>query len=358
MEININHKNSQNYKKEAMTIKRNEYRNKLYLESKKKCIQMIKNYKVKIINILNNTESEINKRVDKIYVINLSEDVIKRNYIITIMKKYGINFTLVIVDHISYETLVELETKLSISINELGCCVSHLWCLYQIIYKKYKNAIIFEDDIILHKDFEKKFIRLYEKNNNIDFLLLGAHDYNFSKINYKNVKDNVYKPICDKKNFYNNLYGAHANYYSLKGAKRMFHIRTSQIDFFDKEYMLMFDYFPDSFVCYPNLALANVSESTLGHERSILSYSEKEYYNECFIDLNFNNYNFIYVNLLKNIDYIYSSDDYETLTERYLSESVGKEKLPFVKKRLVMDFFTINDVMNILYYSSKNTTTV
>lgn len=353
--MEINH---QNNKKEAITIKINEYKTKLYLENKKKCIQMVKNYKVKIINILNNKESEINKRVDKIYVINLSEDIIKRNYIITIMKKYGINFTLVIVDHISYETLVELETKLSISLNEFGCCISHLWCLYQIIYKKYKNAIIFEDDIILHKDFEKKFINIYEKNHNIDFLLLGAHDYNFSKFNYKNVKDNIYKPTSNKKKNYNNLYGAHANYYSLKGAKRMFYIRTSEIDFFDKEYMLMFDYFPDSFVCYPNLALANISESTLGHERNILSYSEKDYYNECFIDLNFNNYNFIYVNLLKNINYIYSSDDYETLTERYLNETLGKEKLPFVKKRLVMDFFTINDIMNILYYTSKNTTTI
>jgi GR25 family glycosyltransferase involved in LPS biosynthesis len=336
-----------------------EYKNKLYLENKKKCIQMIKNYKVKIINILNNNESEINKRIDKIYVINLSEDVVKRNYIITIMKKYGINFTLVIVEHISYETFVELGQNLSISLNELGCCVSHLWCLYQIIYKKCKNAIIFEDDIILHKEFEKKIINLYDKDPNIDFLLLGAHDYNFSKFNYKNVKDNMYKPSKDKKNVYNNLYGAHANYYSLKAAKRMFHIRTSQIDFFDKEYMLMFDYFPESFICYPNLALANISESTLGHERSILSYSEKNYYNECFIDLKFDNYNFIYVNLLKNIEYIYSSDSYETLTDRYLKESLGKEKQPFVKKRLVMDFFTINDIMNILYYSSKtiNTTT-
>jgi hypothetical protein len=73
--------NHQNNKKEATTIKKNEYKTKLYLENKKKCIQMVKNYKVKIINILNNKESEINKRVDKIYVINLSEDIIKRNYI-------------------------------------------------------------------------------------------------------------------------------------------------------------------------------------------------------------------------------------------------------------------------------------
>jgi len=325
--------------------------NNLHLENRNKLIKIIKNYKVKIINIQNNIESEINKRIAKIYIINLTEDIHKRNYIITIMKKYGINFSLVIVDYISHETLSELGEYLPISINELGCCLSHLWCLYQILYKKFKNAIIFEDDIILHKDFEKNFINIYDKNPNIDFLLLGAHDYNFSKFNYKNVKDKMkmYKPNTDKNNYYNNLYGAHANYYSLKAAKRMFHIRTSQIDFFDKEYMLMFNYFSESYICYPNLVLANISESKLEHEKNILSYSEKEYYEKCFINLKFNKYNFIYVNLFKHIQMIYASDNYETLTNRYLEESFGKENVSIIKERLVMDFFTINDIMNILY---------
>jgi hypothetical protein len=53
------------------------------------------------------------------------------------------------------------------------------------------------------------------------------YGYNESTINkvISRIKDNIYKPTSDKKNFYNNLYGAHANYYSFKGAKRMFHIR-------------------------------------------------------------------------------------------------------------------------------------
>jgi GR25 family glycosyltransferase involved in LPS biosynthesis len=322
--------------------------NILNLDSKNKFIKIIKNYKVKNINILNNTESEINKRIDKIYVINLTEDVHKRNYIITIMKKYGINFTLVIVERISREILFELGEYLPISINELGCCISHLWCLYQVICKKMKNVIIFEDDIIFHKDFENKFINIYDNNPNIDFLLLGAHDYNFSKFNYKNIKNKMYKPKSDNNN-YNNLYGAHANLYSLKAAKRMFRIRTSQIDFFDKEYMLMFNYFPDSFICYPNLVLANISESKLQHEKDILSYSEKEYYKKCFINLKFNKYNFIYINLLKYIQNIYTSDNYETLTDRCLEEYCGKENTSIIKQRMVMDFFTINDIINILY---------
>ena len=54
--------------------KDNDYKKKKYLENKNKCIQIINNYKVKVINIENNIESEINKRVDRIYVINLLEE--------------------------------------------------------------------------------------------------------------------------------------------------------------------------------------------------------------------------------------------------------------------------------------------
>ena len=323
--------------------------NKVYLENQEKIMKIIKNYKVKLINIINNNNSEINKRIEKIYVINLIEDIHKRNYIITLMKKYGINFTIVSVERISQEIYYEIRKNTSISISEFGCCISHLWCLYQIILKKNKNALIFEDDIILHKDFEQKFIDTYDKNPNLDFLLLGAHDYNFSKFNYKNVKDKMYKPTVDNTNYYNNLYGAHANLYSFRAAKRMFNIRTSRIDFFDKEYMLLFNYFPNSYICYPNLVLSNISESNLSHERNILSYPEKSYYDKCFINLKFNNYNFIYINLLKYIEFINPSDNYETLTDRYLNKCFIKENVFKIKQRLVMDFFTINDIKNILY---------
>jgi hypothetical protein len=86
----------------------------------------------------------------------------------------------------------------------------------------------------------------------------------------------------------NNLYGAHANYYSLKGAKAMFKIRTSEISFFDKEYMLMFDYYKESsYICYPNLCVANITDSTLDHKRPILSDIEYQYYYKCFINFDF-----------------------------------------------------------------------
>ena len=314
----------------------------------KQIVKLIKKYNVKIINILNDNNSEINKRIPKIYVINLVEDIYKRNYIITLMKKYNINFTLIIVERVSQEIFHDFCRNTSISIAEFGCCISHLWCLYQIILKKFSHAIVFEDDIILHKDFEKKFLTIYDNNPSIDFLLLGAHDFNFATLNYAKVKDKIYKPSVYKDTQYSNLYGAHANLYSLKAAKRMFNIRTTQLDFFDKEYMLMFNYFPISYICCPNLVVSNISISNLGHERPLLGNSEQDYYNKCFIKFNFNKYNYIYIHLIQSIQFINDNETYETLTERYLKDCVDTENILTIKNRLVMDFFTIKEIKNIL----------
>jgi len=337
-------------------------------------IDLIKNYKVKLINIINdstsdaeiesNSFSSLNDKIKKIFVINLKDDEIKRNYIVTLMSKYKINFTLVIVDKISTEFYKSISDNSNtfISKGELGCCMSHLWCLYQIIKNNCENAIIFEDDIIFHKNFINEFLNIYNARNNdkntLDFLLLGSHDFNFSKENYKNVKNKIYRPSENS----NNLYGAHANYYSLKGAKAMFKIRTSEISYFDKEYMLMFKHFKNSsFICYPNLVVSNISSSTLNHGREILTTLEEEYYKKCFINFNFNMYNFIYLNLLDKS--LFKIDEKNNDYEAYISNCLyhyffDLNKINIVKKRLVMNFFNLQDIKMILNLIQNNQTNI
>jgi len=320
-------------------------------------IDAIKKYKVKVINVVNDSQSKnINEKIKKIFVINMVEDDVKRNYIITLMKKYNINFSLVVVEKISkefYKTITE-NSNTFISKAETGCCMSHLWCLYQIIKNNYENAIIFEDDIIFHKNFVSEFLNIYDTNPSLDFLLLGAHDFNFSKENHKYVKNKLYRP----NNNINNLYGAHSNYYSLKGAKAMFKIRTTEISFFDKEYFLLFNHFNNSsFICYPNLVVSNITSSTLNHARELLSTLEYEYYKKCFINFNFNTYNFIYLNLLnKNLFTIdENNNDYETYINNCLYHKFyDLNKINSVKRRLVMNFFNLQDIKNILHDNNLN----
>jgi GR25 family glycosyltransferase involved in LPS biosynthesis len=307
---------------------------------------VLKLYKVKLVHIKNTVTSDLNERVEQIYVINMIQDIRKRNYIIILMKKYGINFTLVLVDYVPnsiYNTIYNA-SKIRITKEELGCCLSHLWCLNNVIINKCKNAIIFEDDIILHKNFITRFNKIYDNNPNMDFLLLGAQDQAFSTINHKHIHKGVYKPEspCEQ------LYGAHANYYSLNGAQAQFDIRTASISFFDKEYGIMFNRFKESYVCYPNLAVANITSSALNHARQIDEDTEREYYNRCFLHFNFNHYNFLYVNLLKNA-VISKTDTYKTFTENYLYEYFHDfNKIDIVKNRLVMNFFTLDDIQCIL----------
>jgi len=158
--------------------------------------KLLCNYDVHTIDIING-KNILNIYTKMIYVINLENNIIRKNYILTIMKKYGISFKLVTVKKIKqeyYNYYCKYENNISIS--ELGCGLSHLWCLKNIVENKYKNAIIFEDDIIFHKNFEKKFNKIIQKQN-YDFLLLGACDFHFSEVNYKNVNKNLYTILGD-----------------------------------------------------------------------------------------------------------------------------------------------------------------
>jgi hypothetical protein len=99
-------------------------------------INIIENYNVKIITIINNNDSILNTKIQKIWVINLLEDTIKRNYIITLMKKCKINFTLVIVDKISDNIYQTLCPHKNISKEEMDNCSS--FCENQY-FKKYED---------------------------------------------------------------------------------------------------------------------------------------------------------------------------------------------------------------------------
>jgi GR25 family glycosyltransferase involved in LPS biosynthesis len=291
-----------------------------------------------------NTKSELNEKVKQIYVINLYEDVYKRNYIYELFKKYNINYNLIIVDRVDKTVYNRLCSDKKISETELGCCLSHMWCLLNIFKNNYENAIIFEDDIILSKNFIESFLSIYEKNPDIDFLMLGAHDYNFSKEHFKNVYDNLYRPNKDCRQ----LYGAHANFYSLRCAKKMFYIRATNLSFFDNEYNLLFDSLPNSYICYPNLVIANVSESKINHEKDFFSKSEIGYYSLCFVNINLNDYNFIYLNLL-DLKLLRNDDTIESFVERCLLFKFNDiNKVNIIKQRFALDFFTIEEIKKIL----------
>jgi len=306
--------------------------------------KILYNYHVKTFDIVN-SGNILNNYTQKIYIINLEKNLIRRNYILTIMKKYGISFQLVLVKKIKKEDYIYYcNYNNNISIGELGCGISHLWCLKDIIKNKYRNSIIFEDDIIFHKNFEAKFFDIIQKQS-YDFLLLGACDFHFSEINYKNVNENLYRPNLN----FEKVYGAHAIYYSLQAANYMLQYRLNEFAFFDYNLNKVFDYFNNtSFICYPNLVVTEKTTSDNNHDYDLFSEKEKIFYKKCFTHFNFNDYNFIYLNLLD-----YSSLNTFSDYKDYLC-SLFKEKYPekhdcikkFIK-RVDFNFLSLEDIKNI-----------
>lgn len=301
------------------------------------------NYKVKAIDIIN-MGNILNQYTKMIYVINIKNNFIRRNYILTIMKKYEISFKLVIVEKITKETF-HLYNKFNnnISIGELGCGLSHLWCLKDIIKNNYKNAIVFEDDIIFHKNFESKFYNIINEKP-YDFLLLGARDFHFSEINYKNIVNNLYRPNIN----YDHVYGAHAIFYSLNAAIYMFKNKLNKFAFFDYNLNKIFSHFKNSsFICSPNLVITELSTSDIDHNYDLFSESEKSFYLKCFKKFNFNDYHFIYLNILhcKHIDKFTSYKNY--VAYLFKEKFIKSEYINDFLNRLDLQIFSLEDIKKI-----------
>jgi glycosyl transferase family 25 len=307
-------------------------------------------YKVKLLDIINTHEANIiNQLVSKIFVINLKEDKIRRKYILCLLKKYKINYTFVIVDKVKEDEYFFINKKNDLTKGECGCLLSHLWCLHEIIQKNYQNAIIFEDDIILHKNFINMFYKIQvQHNKRYDLLILGACDFSFATMHSTQTKNGLYRITKDSRR----VYGAHANYYSLKGATKMFSLKKKDLGFFDKNYYSMFEYFTDTaYICYPNLVVSDISTTNLCHKYDFFTKNEEMYYSNCFVNFDYTQYNFIYLGILQKSKElrIQEDDTYESYMNKIIHYYFyNKKKENIIKNRLVMNFFTIHDVKKII----------
>ena len=327
------------------TIKRNQTRKIQHI------ITILDNYKVHLTSYKRNEErkSILNQYTENIYVINLKKDSIRRNYINVLFKKLNIEYTLVVVEPISEELYSLLRGKeKQLSKSEVGCSLSHLWCLKHIIQNKYKGgAIIFEDDIVVHKNFESMFESLFKKKR-FDFLSMGACDFDFFDINCKNVVNGLYQP-CLKNS--KRCYGAHANYYSLVGAKYIFKLKSLFFSFFDNNFSNIFKHFPTSaFITYPNLFVTELSTSNINHKYHFYSSNEDYFYSNCFTDFQFQDYRFLYLCMVqKLVGYERNNNNIYQLLYNTLDDiPIEEEKKVSLIQRIDFDFFTCKDIQTMM----------
>lgn len=309
----------------------------------------IMNYGVKRETIINDIHNEkyINKFVDHIYIINLCDDYIRQNYIRVLMEKYQINFELIIVDRIT-QTQYDKMKKYFRHIGEYGCYLSHMYCFNDAIQNNYENIIIFEDDIVLHKQFHSLFENVMNAKK-YDMLMLGAADFNFGK--NKELVDKtkgIYRPSLDTLF----LFGTHAIYYSKEGIQRMIAFKMENISHMDFNLVyLLTKSLEFLYVCSPNLAVVELSTTSINHTfwvgyKPVL---DNYYYRKCFNhELNFTDYNFIYLELFKNItftnDVSFSDNILNSIEKKFTDEQIKKK----IKERLCFDFFTNVDLFKII----------
>lgn len=306
---------------------------------------ILKTYIVRSFYFKNNENPHVLCKVDDIYVINLKKEKMKRNYIIQLFKKLKLNFHLIIVEPISKEIYKNAVKNDEITQSEFGCLLSHLWCLKKIINKN-QNAIIFEDDIFIHKNFVNLWNNI-NSDTHYDFLLLGSCDFSFARENKYNV--DIVNNIYQMQNKCQKVYGAHANYYSIEAAKFWYDYKCKNIEFFDKNYYDIFSHFQNSSgICYPNLAITDISYSNNDHAYPLLSEKENEYYKRCFTNLNFKDYHIFYPILFKNV-LISQFNSVEKLIDHLLYIYFHNEnKSLTIKNRLDIHLFTINEIKYII----------
>jgi GR25 family glycosyltransferase involved in LPS biosynthesis len=232
-----------------------------------------------------------------------------------------------------------------------------MYCLNDAIKNNYNNIIIFEDDIILHKKFHERFKNIGDLGK-FDILMLGAADFSFHKHHKtKRIYNNLYKPTT-------NLIAAHSILYSQRGMTEMYRKRITAPTYFDNALEDFLNVFENSFyVCFPNLVLAELSTTSLGHNFGVTDpVKESLYYNKCFPSaFDFNDYNFIYLLIFSNINHKHFNirETFQTNIEQLVKHSKFKARVTTISekenikatilKRICYAFFTSNDLEFILF---------
>jgi len=123
-------------------------------------------------------------QIDQVYVINMDKDKDRLNKVKKEMKKHGLRFRRfngIVTKELSKDVLdsyVEPSCQKLCTKGLIGCGISHMKVWEDVINMGYKNAIIFEDDVMLDENFNEKLgFNLKELPDDYDILYLGSLGY-------------------------------------------------------------------------------------------------------------------------------------------------------------------------------------
>jgi GR25 family glycosyltransferase involved in LPS biosynthesis len=224
----------------------------------------------------------IESYIDKIYIINLQKDHYRRISMMHIFNK--VKYTFVDgIDHTHPQWKIYLESIGTGSNPNPG-----IWGYYKVmisiledaIKNNYDKIIVFEDDIILHKNFIQYFKEIISNlfKRKWSIILLGSS------------QDNWNFPIKPGSGYYhpNNTNGSFAMIYNKNIFKNLLKESKKMIGTFDTNALNMIykSYYNECFVIYPNIVIADVSHSNIRPPKNIVAEAIKHHWN--LADFNFN----------------------------------------------------------------------
>jgi GR25 family glycosyltransferase involved in LPS biosynthesis len=316
---------------------------------------IIANYNPTIINYIHGdiTDNILNNY--PIFVINLKDNIERRNYINFIMRKMKVNYNLVMVDKIDSNIYDKIgKQNIKTDKNKLGCILSHLFCIKLGIDSNYNKFIIFEDDIIFHKQFNE-LCTLDLLNVDFDMLMLGACDFNLNsnKILIHKKFDNlhIYKPSRQ-------ALGAHANIYSISFAKTLYDFKMKTPIFeFDADFKKFYQK-NNIYISMPNLVVCELTTTNLNHQYGYESIEHNKYINQIFpTEFTYKNYKYITIHFINYVKDNYDSNQDFTLNHivnKYIKLFNISESMKItLTENLTSSDYSIEDIKNM--YSSNNT---
>lgn len=197
----------------------------------------------------------INELVDKVYIINLDRRPDRMNKMKNLMKKYNISYERFPAIDGNREDIKNEWKKLQNTIiqtpNALGCLMSHLAIIKDAKKNNYNKILIFEDDLLFHKNFNGALNKIKYLPKDWKLLYLGAsqisvHIDNIKKngFYYKAVRtDGAFAYIIDSSIFDELI--------------DMLEIKDGPVDYLYKRIQEKYN----CYVMWPNLIIANVAES-------------------------------------------------------------------------------------------------
>jgi len=231
-------------------------------------------HKSKNINIKTILKKDImSYYFDKIYCINLNKRVDRWNKMKKIFQDLNITverFEAVDGYNLPEEVISQYQKetgRYKLEKGAVGCLLTHYKIIKESKEKNYKRILIFEDDVIFDKNFLSTFLKKINIIGEYNMLYLGASQYDW-KVNFINGKKDFYRPKSTLGTF---AYSVNISVYE----KIISKIETTfdlPIDHILSEIQSDIE---DSYVFFPNICKADVTNSDIRNPRNQYEHSIK-----------------------------------------------------------------------------------